>query len=79
MNQNYRMQFHKQCDYLLRFQVEKRINELILLRKWLKNALDAKDYAYKTPIFLYNKELDLLVLASCIIRIDVEEKNSHCT
>jgi len=29
--------FHKKCDYLLRFQTNRRINESILLQKWPKN------------------------------------------
>jgi len=65
-----------QCDYLLRFQAERRINKSILLRKWPKNIYDVKDDAYKTPIFAYSKELDLLVLAISITRNDVEEENS---
>ncbi len=70
------MQFDKQHDYLLKFQVERRINKLILLWKWLKNASDAKINAYKTPIFAYNKKSDLLVSTNSIIGSSVEEKNS---
>jgi hypothetical protein len=68
-----------QCDYLFGFQAKRRINELILLRKWLKNISNVEDNAYETPIFAYNRELDLLVLANCIIISDVEEENSHRT
>ncbi len=72
----WQMQFDKQHDYLLKFQVERRINKLILLWKWLKNASDAKNNAYKTPIFAYNKKSDLLVSTNSIIGSSVEEKNS---
>jgi len=47
-----------------------------LLWKWLKNDSDVENNAYKTLIFAYNKELELLVLASCITKSDVEEENS---
>ncbi len=70
------MQFHKQCDYLLRFQVERRISKSILLRKWMRNASNAKDDAYETKVFTYNRELDVLIWANFITRIDVEEESS---
>ncbi len=47
-----------------------------MLWKWLKNDSDVENNAYKTLIFAYNKELELLVLASCITKSDVEEENS---
>jgi hypothetical protein len=69
-------QFHKQCDYLFRFQVERKISESILLLKWPKNVFDTKDDAYETTIFTYNRELDLLISASNITKSDVEEESS---
>jgi len=61
---------------LFGFQVERRINKLILLHKWPKNTFNIEDDAYETPILAYNKELDFLVLASSITRSNVEEENS---
>jgi len=61
---------------LLRFQVDKRINESILLQKWLRKASNVEDDAYETPIFANSKELDVLVSTSSIIKNDVEEENS---
>jgi len=61
---------------LLEFQVDRRINELILLQKWLKNAFNAKNDALKTPILVYNRELDVLVSTSSIIKSNVEEESS---
>jgi hypothetical protein len=55
MNQNYGMRFHKQHDYLLGFQADKRISESILLWKWPRNASDVEDDAYETLVFVYNK------------------------
>jgi hypothetical protein len=61
---------------LLEFQVDRRINELILLQKWLNNAFNTKDDALKTPILVYNRELDVLVSTNSIIKSNVEEESS---
>ncbi len=61
---------------MLRFQVERRISKSILLRKWMRNASNAKDDAYETKVFTYNRELDVLIWANFITRIDVEEESS---
>jgi hypothetical protein len=61
---------------LFEFQADKKISKSILLQKWPKNTFDAKDDAYETPIFVYNKELDVLVSANSITRNDVKEENS---
>jgi len=61
---------------LLRFQVERRISKSILLQKWPRNASNAKDDAYETKVFTYNRELDVLIWANFITRIDVEEESS---
>ncbi len=54
-NQNYRTWFHKQCDYLIRFQAKRRINKSILLQKWSKSIFNIEDDVYETLIFAYNK------------------------
>ncbi len=61
---------------MLGFQIERRINESILLQKWLRNTSNIKDDAYETLVLAYSKKLDLLVLASSITRSDVEEESS---
>ncbi len=58
------------------FQVERRINKLILLHKWPRNTSNIEDDAYETLELAYNKELDFLVLASSITRSNVEKENS---
>jgi hypothetical protein len=65
-----------QCDYMLEFQANMRINKSILLWKWPKNASNVEDNAYETLIFTYNIELDILVSISSIIRSDLEEESS---
>jgi hypothetical protein len=42
----------------------------------LKNTCDVENDAYKTPIFAYNRELDLLVSTNSITRSDVEKESS---
>ncbi len=42
----------------------------------MRNVFDVEDDVYETPILAYNRELDFLVLTSCIIKNDAEEKNS---
>ncbi len=75
-NRNYSMHFHRQCDHLLRFQIERRISESFLLRNWLRNTSDVEDNEYETLILAYSKELDSLVLANCITKSLEEEENS---
>jgi hypothetical protein len=70
------MHFHRQCDHLLRFQIERRISESFLLRNWLRNTSDVEDNEYETLILAYSKELDSLVLANCITKSLEEEENS---
>jgi len=65
-----------QCDYLLGFQANRKINKSILLQKWPKNTFDVEDDVCKTPVLVYNKELDVLVSASFITRSNVEEESS---
>jgi hypothetical protein len=47
-----------------------------LLQNWLINAFDIKDDEDETPMLTYSKELDSLVLASCITKSLEEEENS---
>lgn len=61
---------------MLRFQIERRIIESILLQKWLRNTSNIKDDAYETLILAYSRGLDLLVLANSITRSNVEEESS---
>jgi hypothetical protein len=42
----------------------------------LKNASNIEDNEYETPVLAYNKELDSLVLASCITKSLKEEESS---
>jgi hypothetical protein len=65
-----------QCYYLLRFQVEKRISESLLLRNRLKNASKTYNNEYETPILIYNRKVDSLVSTSCITRSLEEEESS---
>ncbi len=76
INQNYRMRFHRQCDYLFKFQAERRINKSLLLQNWSKNAFDIEDNEYETLVLAYNKELDSLILANYITRSLKEEESS---
>jgi hypothetical protein len=61
---------------MLGFQAKRRINESILLRKWPNNVFDVENDAYETPVLVYNKELDILILVNCIIISNVEEESS---
>jgi hypothetical protein len=49
-NQNYRMWFHKQCDYMLEFQANMKINDSILLWKWPRNIFNVENNAYETLV-----------------------------
>jgi hypothetical protein len=61
---------------LFGFQIERRISKSFLLQNWLINAFDIKDDEDETPMLTYSKELDSLVLASCITKSLEEEENS---
>jgi hypothetical protein len=50
-----------QCNYLLKFQADKKISKSILLWKWPMNTSNIKDDAYKTQVLTYSKELDIHV------------------
>jgi hypothetical protein len=56
------------------FQVSKKINNLVLEKRWSRNDIDVKDDPYKTPTFAYNKEMDQLVVANTINN-KVEKEN----
>ncbi len=51
-----------------------KIKDLVLEKKWIRNDIDVKDDAYKTPTLAYNREMDQLVVAN-IINIKVEGEN----
>jgi len=53
----FRTWFHKQCDYLLKFQAGKK-KESILQQKWPRNNSIVEDNAYKSHAFAYIKEMD---------------------
>ncbi len=62
------MQFHRQCDYLFEFQVERRINKSLLLQNWLRNDFDIEDNECKTLILAYSRKMDSLVSTNYIPR-----------
>jgi len=64
---------------MLGFQVDKKINESILLRKWPRNASNVKDNAYETHKFAYNKELDILVLVNKLLKTMWKRRAPHHT
>jgi hypothetical protein len=64
-----------QCDYMLEFQANMRINKSILLWKWPKNASNVEDNAYEALVLAYNRKLDICVSTSSITRSNVEEEN----
>jgi len=47
-----------------------------LLRNWLRNSFEVEDDEFKTPILIYNRKLDFLMLANCITRSPEEEESS---
>jgi hypothetical protein len=61
---------------LLEFQAKRRINESLLLQNWPRNASDAKDNEYETPVITYSRELYSLMLASFITKSLKEEESS---
>ncbi len=56
------------------FQTSKKINDLVLEKKWPRNNTNAKDDPYETPTLAYNREVDQLVVAN-IVNIEVEKRN----
>jgi len=74
-NRYFRTRFHQQCNYMLGFQVPKKINDSILEKKWRRNESNAKDDPYETLAFAYIKEMDQLVEANTITN-KVEEEDS---
>jgi hypothetical protein len=64
INKNFITRFHRQCDYLLGFQVSRKISDSILEKKW----------PYETPALAYNREMDQLVVANTIEN-EVEKEN----
>jgi hypothetical protein len=58
MNQNFKMRFCQQCDYLFKFQVGKKINESILQQKWPRNNFDIEKNPYNSHLLAYSREMD---------------------
>jgi len=50
----------------LGFQASKKINDLVLEKRWPRNNIDAKDDPYKTHAFAYNREMDQLVVVNIV-------------
>jgi hypothetical protein len=75
-NQNYKMRFFRQCDYLFEFQVERRISKSHLLWNWPKNTSDTKKKEYETLVLAYSKVLDSLISVSDITRSSEEKESS---
>ncbi len=63
INQNYKMRFQKQCDYLLGFQSERKccLKDTFLQKNWPKNVFDSKNDVYESPRFMYKKKIDSIV------------------
>jgi len=77
-NRIFRIRFHRQCDYLLRFNAPKKKKNSILKKNWLRNDANANanedDDPYEAPIFVYNRVMDQLVEVN-IISNEVEEED----
>jgi hypothetical protein len=58
----------------LGFNAPKKINNSILEKNWPKNDLYANDDLYEALIFVYNKEMDLLMEVNKISN-EVEEEH----
>ncbi len=78
-NQNFKTRFHQQCDYLLGFQLLKKINNSILEKKQPRNESNEKDDPYETPTLAYNMEMDQLVEANTNTSQVEEEDSTTCT
>jgi hypothetical protein len=44
--------------------VSRKINDLILEKRWPRNNTNAEDDPYETPTLAYNREMDQLVVAN---------------
>jgi hypothetical protein len=58
----------------LGFQTSKKVNNLVLEKRWPRNNTDVEDDPYETPTFAYNKEMDQLVVTNTFNR-KVEKEN----
>ncbi len=74
-NQNFKTRFHRQCNYLLRYQAPKKRSNSILKKKRLWNELNVEGDPYETPTLAYNKELYQLVEVNTITN-EVEEDST---
>ncbi len=49
---------------MLGFQALKKISDSILEKKWSRNNLIAEDDPYEALVFVYNKEMDQVMVAN---------------
>jgi hypothetical protein len=63
-----------------------KINDLVLKKRWPRNNIDAEDDPYETPTFVYDREMDQLMVTNTfnrkvekdnITRSNDEEKNER--
>jgi len=54
--------------------VSRKINDLVLEKRWLRNNTDVEDDPYETPTLAYNREMDQLVVTNTFNN-EVEEEN----
>jgi hypothetical protein len=57
-NKNFKTRIHYQYDYLLGFQMSKKVNDSPLEKRWPRNNTEAKDDSYQTFALSYNREMD---------------------
>ncbi len=73
-NKTFKTQFHRRCNFLLGFQVSRKVNDSILKKRWPRNDTDVEDDSYQTPSLSYNKEMDQLMVANTITNgVDTED------
>jgi len=58
----------------LGFQASRKINNLVLEKRWPRNNTDVKDDPYETHTLAYNREMDQLVVTNTFNK-KVEEEN----
>jgi hypothetical protein len=59
---------------MLGFQASKKINNLVLEKRWPRNDIDANDDPYQTHALAYNREMDQLVVAN-VLNNEVDEED----
>ncbi len=56
------------------FQASKKINDLVLEKRWPRNNIDTEDDPYETQTLAYNREMNQLVVAN-MFNNEVEKEN----